>query len=134
MKKMSDSEKKEAVTAAKQQIAIDSESAKAIDEIKVESKASGDLVEAAMSGIIDDMDVPENRQGYVISVNSKAGFGAIIAYWVAKFLSDSDLEKLPKKTIQQMISDLEKDAHKNGVKLEQKDVVYEVQYKAINRK
>lgn len=76
------------------------------------------------------------RQGYKITVTRPAGYQQIAAYWFSKFLNDTPMEKLEKKSLGQMTSDLEKlaQATDGKEKVISEYIIYEEDFKALAKR
>lgn len=76
------------------------------------------------------IEAPKTKDGYVITVLNKAGYGLIFQFWFEKEGKGLDLEKIEKKTIGQMKKFCEDLAIKNDEKIVSPLLKYTETYKA----
>jgi len=70
-------------------------------------------------------------KSYTINVTGKLGWKEIANFWFTHGAPEEDLESFGKKSLSQMKTFAEKFAHKNGVKIESSNLVYEEEVKAV---
>lgn len=120
-------EKQAKIAAEKQQEELQS--------LEIEKQGEATLImfeEQAQSA--DIVDAPEARVGYEIEILHPVGFTQIFAMWFEKVGKDLPVDKLGNTKLSQMVAWAEKDAIKNGTKIESKFIKYNDTYKAVNRK
>lgn len=86
------------------------------------------------AAIAETAPAPEVRQGFEITVLHPVGYTQIFAIWFEKVGKDLPVDKIGNTKLEQMKSWAEKEAHKNGTKIDSKFIKYEETYTAVNRK
>lgn len=86
------------------------------------------------AAIAETTPAPEVRQGYEILVLHPVGYTQIFALWFEKVGKDLPVDKIGGTKLEQMKAWAEKEAHKNGTKIDSKFIKYDETFKAVNRK
>lgn len=86
------------------------------------------------AAIAETAPAPEVRQGFEITVLHPVGFTQIFAIWFEKVGKDLPVDKIGGTKLEQMKAWAEKEAHKNGTKIDSKFLKYDETFKAVNRK
>lgn len=103
-------------------------------ELEKQINTTGTLFNTTAALAEIKQDTGKSRQGYKITVESAAGWGAIFLFWFEKEGQKMILADMGKKTLDQMKAFCEKHAHKQNEKIDHASVVYEEDYKAIATK
>lgn len=132
-KALEEQRKREAAEAAKQ--AEEAEAAKKKVELEIEMNKQGEQTmvmfnqEAANAEAV----TPEAKKGYEITVLHQAGYVQIFQLWFENEGKNLPIDKIGNTKLDQMKAWAEKQASKNGTKIESKFLKYEESFKAINK-
>lgn len=107
------------------------------EDLRIEMNRQADttlnLFEKEAAGSVSEV-APEARQGYDIEVTHPGGYLLIFQYWFENEGKNLGIDKIAKTSCLQMKTYCEKQALKNGTKIEHPFLVYNDVFSAVNRK
>lgn len=132
-----DLEKKEREDADQQRLKEEAAAATENDSQKIEVSKQGAQTMVMFeqeATLAETTPAPDTRQGFDLVVLHPVGFTQIFAVWFEKIGKDLPIDKIGNTKLDQMKAWAEKEAHKNGFKIESKFLKYEPTFKAVNKK
>ena len=123
---------KAAKDKADKEIAAEQEAANIAEQVERNKEIAAEKVndQHAMTVMSATKSAPVLKS-YTINVTGKLGWKEIANFWFTHGAPEEDLESFGKKSLSQMKTFAEKFAHKNGVKIESSNLVYEEEVKAV---
>ena len=133
-KAIADQKQREADEAAKLTEQAEKEKKQAELEIEMSKQGEHTMVMFEQEAANAETVIPDAKKGYEIIVLHQAGFVQIFQLWFENEGKNLPIDKIGNTKIDQMKAWAEKQASKNGTKIESKFLKYEETFKAVNKK